>query len=51
MIVAADVCRCHPNRSTSDTRQFTQNMFAGTCAANPDAAAIDGTNAVPNETD
>jgi hypothetical protein len=28
-----------------------QNMFSGTCAANPDAAAIGGTNAVPNETD
>ncbi|MBB5801133.1 hypothetical protein F4560_000901 [Saccharothrix ecbatanensis] len=33
------------------TRQSTQNMFAGTWAANPNAAAIDGTNAVPNEMD
>lgn len=33
------------------TRQSTQNMFAGTGAANPNAAAIGGTNAVPNEMD
>ncbi|ACU37166.1 SU10 major capsid protein [Actinosynnema mirum] len=33
------------------TRQATQAMFAGTGAANPNAAAIGGTNAVANEMD